>query len=114
MREFGLRVLFQMGANDSSALMDSPAASRLGRNRALFVTDETSQPEKFRPYGMPSNAWLTMVRERLQGEGRLMRFFMFCSPPRFGEGVGGRGLKVDVASISSARQPPLLPSGEGE
>ncbi|HEX3148517.1 MAG TPA: FtsK/SpoIIIE domain-containing protein, partial [Gemmataceae bacterium] len=68
MREFGLRVLFQMGVNDSSALIDSPAASRLGRNRALFVTDETSQPEKFRPYGMPSNEWLTMVRDRLQAK----------------------------------------------
>ena len=29
-REFGLRVLFQMGVNDSSTLIDSPAASRSG------------------------------------------------------------------------------------
>ena len=54
MREFGLRVLFQMSVNDSSALIDSPAAARLGRNRALLVTEETTQPEKFRPYGLPS------------------------------------------------------------
>jgi DNA segregation ATPase FtsK/SpoIIIE, S-DNA-T family len=69
MREFGLRVLFQMGVNDSSALIDSPAASRLGRNRALYVTEETSQPEKFRPYGLPSAAWLATVRDRLKAKG---------------------------------------------
>ncbi|HJZ89788.1 MAG TPA: FtsK/SpoIIIE domain-containing protein, partial [Gemmataceae bacterium] len=67
-REFGLRVLFQMGANDSSALIDSPVAARLGRNRALFVTEETSQPEKFRPYGLPSTDWLSKVRERLKAK----------------------------------------------
>jgi S-DNA-T family DNA segregation ATPase FtsK/SpoIIIE len=67
-REFGLRVLFQMGANDSSALIDSPVAARLGRNRALFVTEETSQPEKFRPYGLPSTDWLNKVRERLKAK----------------------------------------------
>jgi S-DNA-T family DNA segregation ATPase FtsK/SpoIIIE len=66
MREFGLRVLFQMGVNDSSALIDSPAAAKLGRNRALFVTEETSQPEKFRPYGLPSGEWIGHVRKLLK------------------------------------------------
>ena len=69
MREFALRVLFQMGVNDSSTLIDSPAASRLGRNRALFATEESSTPEKFRPYGLPSDAWLARVKERLAGRG---------------------------------------------
>jgi hypothetical protein len=66
MRELGLRVLFQMGVNDSSTLIDSPAASRLGRNRALYVTEESSQPEKFRPYGLPSREWLAEVGKRLR------------------------------------------------
>jgi S-DNA-T family DNA segregation ATPase FtsK/SpoIIIE len=66
MREYGLRILFQMSANDSSALIDSPAASRLGRNRALFVTEESPQPEKFRPYGMPGKEFLTSVKNRLE------------------------------------------------
>lgn len=65
MREFALRVLFQMGANDSSTLIDSPAASRLGRNRALYVTEESPQPEKFRPYGLPSDEWLAKIRHQL-------------------------------------------------
>jgi S-DNA-T family DNA segregation ATPase FtsK/SpoIIIE len=70
MREFGLRVLFQMGVNDSSALMDSPAASKLGRNRGLYVTEETSQPEKFRPYGLPSKEWLADVGKKLKKRKR--------------------------------------------
>jgi hypothetical protein len=65
MRELGLRVLFQMGVNDSSTLIDSPAAARLGRNRALYVTEESSQPEKFRPYGLPSKEWLADLKKRL-------------------------------------------------
>ena len=52
LRECGQRVLFQMSAADSSHLLDSPLASRLGRNRALYYTDELGQPEKFRPYGL--------------------------------------------------------------
>jgi hypothetical protein len=64
LRECGQRVLFQMSAADSSHLLDSPLASRLGRNRALYYTDETGQPEKFRPYGLPSLTWLTDVKRQ--------------------------------------------------
>ena len=53
MREFEHRVLFQMSATDSTALIDVPAASRLGPNRALVFTEETGVIEKFRPYGFP-------------------------------------------------------------
>ncbi|WP_146585444.1 FtsK/SpoIIIE domain-containing protein [Posidoniimonas polymericola] len=61
MREFGLRVAFQMSAADSSNLLDSPAASTLRQHRALFYTDETGESEKFRPYGPPSDAWLNSL-----------------------------------------------------
>lgn len=64
-REFGQRILFQMSANDSSTLIDSPAAARLGKNRALYTTDEMPFPEKFRPYGLPSREWLQVVRQSL-------------------------------------------------
>ena len=66
MRDCGLRVLFQMSAADSSHLLDSPAASRLGRNRALYFHDEMPQPEKFRPYDLPPLGWLRDVKERLK------------------------------------------------
>ena len=35
MKEFENRILFQMSANDSSTLIDTPAASKLGENRAF-------------------------------------------------------------------------------
>ena len=69
LREFALRVLFQMSATDSSTLMDAPTASKLGRHRALFLQEEQERPEKFRPYGLPDDEWLAGVRTRL-GERR--------------------------------------------
>lgn len=52
--EFGNRVLMQMSANDSSMLIESTSASRLGLHRAVFFDEERGAEEKFRPYGMPS------------------------------------------------------------
>jgi hypothetical protein len=66
MRNFEMRVLFQMSANDSSTLIDSPAASKLGLHRALFSSEEQGLVEKFRPYGMPDEAWLAEVKTTLQ------------------------------------------------
>ena len=50
LREFDLRVLLQMGTNDSTNLIDSPAASKLGMHRALLYSEETGTIEPFRPY----------------------------------------------------------------
>ena len=70
-KEFELRAMFQMSGNDSSQLVDSPAASKLGPQRALFIHEETGTLEKFRPYAFPTEEWLTGVsaklRERPQG-----------------------------------------------
>jgi hypothetical protein len=65
MRDFEMRVLFPMSANDSSTLIDSPAASRLNVNHALYCTEDRAQPEKFRPFGLPSAAWLAEVKRLL-------------------------------------------------
>lgn len=65
LREFDMRVLFQMGVNDSSSLIDSPLASKLGLHRALFACEEVSAPEKFRPYSLPSPEWLESVHRQL-------------------------------------------------
>lgn len=51
-REFDNRVLFQMSANDSSTLIDTPAANRLGFYRALLASEERGTQEKFRPYDL--------------------------------------------------------------
>jgi energy-coupling factor transporter ATP-binding protein EcfA2 len=51
LREFEMKVLFQMNANDSSNLMDSPLAAKLGAYRAYLYTEDQGKLEKFRPYG---------------------------------------------------------------
>jgi hypothetical protein len=65
MREFETRVLFQMSVSDSSTLVDSPMASKLGPHRAFLHSEEQGRLEKFRPYRLPEDAWLQSVRERL-------------------------------------------------
>ena len=65
LREFEMRVLFQMSPTDSGGLLDSPAASKLGRNRALFASEEQNRLEKFRPYGMPDERWIEEVGKKL-------------------------------------------------
>jgi hypothetical protein len=71
-KEFELRVIFQMSSSDSSQLVDSPLAAKLGPQRALFIHEETGTLEKFRPYAFPSPEWLTDVtaqmRARPQGD----------------------------------------------
>jgi DNA segregation ATPase FtsK/SpoIIIE, S-DNA-T family len=64
-REFDNRVLFQMSANDSSTLIDSPAANKLGFFRALAYSEEQGVMEKFRPYALPSAEWLKTVAAAL-------------------------------------------------
>jgi hypothetical protein len=62
LREFDMRVLFQMSPTDSSTLIDTPLASRLGPYRALFYTEDQGRLEKFRPYGLPALDWLRSDR----------------------------------------------------
>jgi hypothetical protein len=58
LREFDLRVLLQMSQSDSSALIDLPLAAKLGAQRAIFFTEDQGKVEKFRPYALPTPAWL--------------------------------------------------------
>ncbi|CAK9037432.1 ESX secretion system protein EccC (Type VII secretion system protein EccC) (T7SS protein EccC) [Durusdinium trenchii] len=66
LREFEMRVVFQMSAADSSNLLDTPAASQLSPHRALVYNDETGEAEKFRPYGLPTDEWLQQASRGLQ------------------------------------------------
>ena len=63
--EFELRVLFQMSANDSATLCDSPKASDLGLHRALLHNGQMGLLETFRPYATPEAAWLGEARRQL-------------------------------------------------
>jgi len=61
-----MRVAFQMSAEDSANLLDSPLASKLGSYRALFYDEEDGRLEKFRPYGLPSATWLEQVQSKMR------------------------------------------------
>jgi hypothetical protein len=49
-------------------MVDSPAATKLGRNFALFSHEETGQLEKFRPYSWPDAEWLSQFNRRGDAE----------------------------------------------
>jgi S-DNA-T family DNA segregation ATPase FtsK/SpoIIIE len=55
--EFERRVLFQMNANDSASLIDSPKAGGLGLHRAVLYNGHEGSLEIFRPYALPETAW---------------------------------------------------------
>jgi len=65
--EFDTRVLFQMNAADSTTLIDSPAAGKLGMQRALLYNEESGAIEKFRPYSLPDIEWVRKVGQALRG-----------------------------------------------
>jgi hypothetical protein len=65
MAEFEMRVLFQMSANDSANLIDSPAATMLGLHRALFYNEHLGTLETFRPYAMPDSVWIEEIAGHL-------------------------------------------------
>jgi len=61
LNEFDLRIAFQMSENDSSKLIGSTEANRLGPNRAVLFKEGAAAPEKFIPYEPPSDEWLTQA-----------------------------------------------------
>ena len=63
-----MRILFQMNATDSSNLIDTPLASRLGVHRAILYNEGRGTIEKFRPYGVPTDEWMAAVRAQLAPE----------------------------------------------
>ncbi|MBI4564984.1 MAG: cell division protein FtsK [Planctomycetes bacterium] len=68
LREFEMRVLFQMSPTDSSELIDSPEASKLGLHQGLLFVEQEGTIEKFRPYGLPDPEWMDEVRSALFGK----------------------------------------------
>jgi S-DNA-T family DNA segregation ATPase FtsK/SpoIIIE len=96
MREFEMRVLFQMNANDSSSLMDSPVASRLGAQRAFFYSEDQGKMEKFRPYGLLSTAWLSEFKPLAPANGE-------PHPPGNGE-VKANGEAKEAANGAAAAE----------
>ncbi|HEV8002158.1 MAG TPA: FtsK/SpoIIIE domain-containing protein, partial [Planctomycetaceae bacterium] len=99
LREFEIRVAFQMNSADSSSLIDSPAASRLGGHRALLYMRELGTVEKLRPYGVPSAEWLAAVASRF---GQVPKASPAPAPPPPRETP-----KPPTFDDDSASEPPL-------
>ncbi|HEY4310296.1 MAG TPA: FtsK/SpoIIIE domain-containing protein [Pirellulales bacterium] len=68
LKEFDTRLLLQMSAADSSLLMDTPAASFLGKYRALLHREDEGRLEKFRPYSPPSENWLATTCDQITAQ----------------------------------------------
>ena len=122
LREFEMRVLFQMSPTDSGHLLDSPAASKLGRNRALFASEEQNRLEKFRPYGLPDERWLEEIgkqlgersaRLNLETRDKSRRNIVPDSPWRYRSPRSRRPIEKlsPRASVLSYLFPPPCPSG---
>ncbi|NOY41317.1 MAG: AAA family ATPase [Planctomycetes bacterium] len=71
LRELDYRVALQMSSVDSTSLIDSPAASRLGEHRAVLYRDDLGTQVKFRPYGRPTTEWIDWVAEQLANNADL-------------------------------------------
>jgi hypothetical protein len=67
--EFEMRVVFQMSANDSASLIDSPQANNLGLHRAILFNGQEGWLETFRPYALPEAGWLDEAGRKLAGRG---------------------------------------------
>ncbi len=65
MREFEMRVAFQMSHDDSMNFVDSPDASKLGPDRTLYFNEESGNLEKFRPFALPNMEWLKKLTQKL-------------------------------------------------
>jgi DNA segregation ATPase FtsK/SpoIIIE, S-DNA-T family len=91
MRELDNRILFQMSATDSSNLIDSPAANKLGTNRALAYSEEQGSMEKFRPYAIPNEKWLEEIKGKLAAK-------------RDGSGLRPDDFPPDLAALLAAEE----------
>jgi hypothetical protein len=67
LKEFDWRALFQMSSTDSSMLIDTPEAGKLGLHRALLHSEEQGSAEKFRPYAVPDEAWAMDIGKHFLG-----------------------------------------------
>jgi DNA segregation ATPase FtsK/SpoIIIE, S-DNA-T family len=66
LRDFDLRILFQMSPADSSELIDDDAASRLGLHSALLAVLGEGRREKFRPWQAPAASFIEHIGKALR------------------------------------------------
>jgi hypothetical protein len=112
MRELDHRILFQMSANDSSNLIDSPAANKLGANRALAYSEEQGSMEKFRPYALPSEKWLAEVKAALAAKRDASGIKPGEYPPDPAEALAKE--EAEKANAKEEEEPAIDPLADGD
>ena len=71
--EFGIRIALQMNIADSNDIIESSAASKLGRYKAILYDEEKAgYLEKFRPYVLPRREWLVDVASKLKKKAGIL------------------------------------------
>lgn len=72
--DFEQIVALQMSASESTNLLDSVAANKLGSHRAYYYHEERAGGlEKFRPYGIPDPKWLDWIKTNLRNREKQHR-----------------------------------------
>lgn len=66
-REFALRVVTRLDAEDSNTLIDSSAATSLRDNQALLHDEDWGRLVRFRPFVPPPTTWLTGLSDAAAG-----------------------------------------------
>ncbi|MFO0941668.1 MAG: hypothetical protein U0930_13000 [Pirellulales bacterium] len=89
-REFEIRLLMQMSANDSSNLVDSVAASKLGDHVMLLYDEATGHEQKFRPY---SNEGLDQIGQWVGGSSAFNT--SVAGPNMDGDAIGNASVGLD-------------------
>ena len=59
-----------MSPSDSTNLIDTPIANKLGHNRGLIFNEEQGSMEKFRPFDFPLDTWLDETKSTLAAKRR--------------------------------------------
>ena len=67
LREFALRVGAAMSREESSRLLESPAAAHLRDNQACLYNEDRSTIEAFRAYALPDLGWVARQRQGRRG-----------------------------------------------
>lgn len=70
-QEFDLRVVLQMGTDESNSLIDTSAANKLGPFGAYYYSINENRLEKFQPYNLPiedkdTDNWLNWVKQQFR------------------------------------------------
>lgn len=62
-KEFSQRVASQMNPENSAKVLGNRKAATLGKNRAYYYDDNEIITQKFKPYELPDNSWVTQFKQ---------------------------------------------------